>query len=405
MTTGFRRALPAVLAAALLVLPACSRSVDVAKLNRPPGADTAALAQARSQKALDAFSASLTSGDTASAGSDTATAVIANARKLGVTDVSLRYIDGVATDPADRDRFGPATTAARVRIGYRIPTDPGPTSMEIGVAFTQAGGATKVVSLGGYGARSALWLDGPATIQTSGRLTIVDARADTAAHFMTLGQNAITAVGEVLPSWQGQLFIEVPKDKDQLNSVIQSAANTSGDIAAVTTSADGTLNPDSPLHVYLNRDVFSTMSDLGAQVVVSHEATHVATKGPLTSIPTWMLEGFADFVALDHAGIAVQKAAGQELARMQKDGLPDHLPTAADLSPSADGLGATYEEAWLAWRYLGATYGEAKAVDFYMTVAHGTTVDTAFTKVLGVTQAAFVQGWRADLQRLLRASA
>lgn len=405
MTTGLRRAFPALLAAAVLVLSACGQSVDVSKLNRSIGSDSAAVLQARSQKALDAFAASLTSGDLSGAGSDSAKAAISNSRALGVRDISLRYIDGAALDASDRDRFGPTATAARVQVGYTIPTDPGPTSMEMGAVFASVAGTTKVVSFGGHGARSALWIDGSAAVQINGRVTVVDARPETAPRFMALGQQAITAVGQVLPSWTGQLFLEVPTDKDQLASIIQSSASTGGDIAAVTTSADGTLNPTSPLHVYLNRDVFATMSDVGSQIVVSHEATHVATKGPLTSVPTWMLEGFADFVALDHAGVPVSKAARQELARMQKDGLPDHLPTTADLSPSAEDLGATYEEAWLAWRYLGATYGEAKAVAFYMSVAQGTSVDAAFTKVLGVSQAAFVQGWRSDLEQLLKASA
>jgi hypothetical protein len=123
--------------------------------------------------------------------------------------------------------------------------------------------------------------------------------------------------------------------------------------------------------------------------------------GPLTTMPTWMLEGFADFVALDHAGIPVQTAAHQIIARMAKEGVPKHLPTSTDLAPTAGGLGATYEEAWLAWRYLGLTYGEAKAVAFYRAVMRGRSVDRAFTSVLATTQAAFVQGWRANLRQLV----
>ena len=56
-------------------------------------------------------------------------------------------------------------------------------------------------------------------------------------------------------------------------------------------------------------------------------------------MPTWMLEGFADYVALAHAGVPLDKAAGQELARMKQQGIPDHLPTTQELSPSATGLG------------------------------------------------------------------
>ncbi|MGN6161009.1 MAG: hypothetical protein ACTHOG_04820, partial [Marmoricola sp.] len=61
----------------------------------------------------------------------------------------------------------------------------------------------------------------------------------------------------------------------------------------------------------------------------------------------------------------------------------------------------TYEEAWLAWRYLGLTYGEAKAVAFYRAVMRGQKVGSAFVSVLGTTEGAFVQGWRANLRQLV----
>ena len=56
---------------------------------------------------------------------------------------------------------------------------------------------------------------------------------------------------------------------------------------------------------------------------MSHETTHVATGATFASMPTWLLEGFADFVALDHAGVPVDLAAGQILPRIRKEGLPD----------------------------------------------------------------------------------
>ena len=48
-------------------------------------------------------------------------------------------------------------------------------------------------------------------------------------------------------------------------------------IAAVTTSVDGTTGADAPVHVFVNPDVFGSLEPTGAQVVMSHEATHVAT--------------------------------------------------------------------------------------------------------------------------------
>jgi hypothetical protein len=135
-------------------------------------------------------------------------------------------------------------------------------------------------------------------------------------------------------------------------------------------------------------------------VVLSHEATHVATDASFASMPTWLLEGFADFVALDHAGIPLGTAASQILKRVRDKGAPTHLPTTGDLDPSAQALGATYEEAWTACRYLGQRYGEAKMIAFYRAVDHGASTQQAFLRVLGTTQPAFVRAWSRDLARL-----
>jgi hypothetical protein len=158
--------------------------------------------------------------------------------------------------------------------------------------------------------------------------------------------------------------------------------------------------PGTPVHVFLNPRVFDTLGPRGAQVVLSHETTHVATGAAFADLPTWLLEGFADYVALAHAGIPVSTAASQILARIRKSGPPDHLPTAAELDPTATGLGATYEEAWLATRFIAQEYGEAKLVEFYRKVGAGEKVEQAFRRNLGTSETAFVAKWRADLRDL-----
>jgi hypothetical protein len=172
----------------------------------------------------------------------------------------------------------------------------------------------------------------------------------------------------------------------------------------VTTTADGSLTPGAPVRVFVNPSVFDKLKQRGAQVVMSHEATHVATGATFASMPTWLLEGFADFVALDAAGVPVRVAAGQILARIRKSGLPKGLPTSADLEPTANGLGATYEEAWLACRFLAHEFGTARLVRFYHRVSDGASATEAFRSELATTERAFVARWRADLARLARVS-
>ena len=376
----------------------CSTSTSITP-PKPTSLDAAGQAQL-SQNALDAFGAALMSRSATGATSAERTALAAG-HLMGVQSVNFQYIDTVALTASDIGRFGSSAWAAEVSASYRLPFDPGPTEMTIAMVFTAPHGTAHIVSIGGHGDRSALWLDGPTSIAMKPRLVVIDTVPSSLTYFVGLGQYALRTVARVLPGWRGTLVIEVPQTQAQLDDVLQTPAQQLSDIAAVTTTADGTLTDGSPIHVFANPDVFDTMTQVGARVVMSHESTHVATGGPLTTMPTWMLEGFADFVALDHAGIPVQTAAHQIIARMAREGIPTHLPTAEDLAPTAGGLGATYEEAWLAWRYLGLTYGEAKAVAFYDAVKGGASVARAFTSVLGTTEGAFVQGWRADLRQLV----
>lgn len=393
-----RLRLAAPLVAAILV--GCS-STQTTSITPPKPTSMDATEQAQlSQTAVDTFAADLMRSD-ATGTTPAVTTALSAGHQMHVRDVTFQYIDSTATTADDVQQFGTSAWAAEISASYRLPFDPGPTEMTIVMVFKATADGAEIVSIGGHGDRSALWLDGPTRISIGKRLVVIDAVPASLDRYVGLGKFALHTVAQVLPKWQGTLVIEVPESQAQLDDVLQTAADQLSDIAAVTTTADGTLAHGSPIHVFANPDVFNTMTNLGARVVMSHETTHVATQGPLTTMPTWMLEGFADFVALDHAGIPVQTAAHQIIARMASQGIPTHLPTPEDLAPTAGGLGATYEEAWLAWRYIGLTYGEAKAVAFYYAVRDGAKVADAFVNVLGTTEAAFVQGWRADLSGLV----
>ncbi len=88
-------------------------------------------------------------------------------------------------------------------------------------------------------------------------------------------------------------------------------------------------------------------------------------------------------------------AARQILDRIRKEGLPRRLPTSQDLDPTANGLGATYEEAWLACRFMAQEYGVDGLVRFYRAVSAGASTQEAFRSELGTTQRMFVAQWRS----------
>ena len=105
---------------------------------------------------------------------------------------------------------------------------------------------------------------------------------------------------------------------------------------------------------------------------MSHEATHVATDAWASTMPLWLLEGFADYVALRDVDLPLTTSAAQIIAEVRRDGPPRALPGADEFGDATADLGATYESAWLACRLLAQDGGEDALVSFYRSVDRGT---------------------------------
>jgi hypothetical protein len=170
-------------------------------------------------------------------------------------------------------------------------------------------------------------------------------------------------------------------------------------IAAVTTATDAGGTPTTPVHVFLNPSVFGPLGPRGRQIVLSHEATHVAVGAETTSLPLWLSEGFADYVALRSSPLPVTVLGAQIRSLVQRDGPPSSLPGREEFTGSNPDVGAWYEGAWLAVRLLGEQYGTDGVLHFYR-VAEAEGVDTAFRRVLGTTEREFTRAWRDDLRAL-----
>lgn len=396
------------LVAGSIVLSGCSGDTSIP----PPAAPTQTTAGrvADALETLAGLDAALRDGDaTAAAGFGQADAqsvlraAATNVTRLRLGDVSLRYVQELAsTTVAGTREFGPDSWQATVAVEYRLlGWDQDPTEVETTFTFAPGDGGQSIVAVGSAEGRTPLWLAGPVTPIVSGR-TLVLAQDGSGERESRLAQRAVVDVDRVIPSWEGRLVIESPATDTAFYRVLGTTRAQYANIAAVTASVDGATTAGSPLHVFLNPALFDSLGPRAAQVVISHESTHVATEAPYTeNMPTWLVEGFADYVALANSGIGVQTAAAQILKQLKKDGLPKALPTDEDLAPTAPGLGAAYEEAWLVNRFLALRYGEPKLIAFYDAIDAGSSVDEAFDRVLGTTQALFVAAWRRDLRALV----
>ena len=342
-------------------------------------------------------------GDRAAA--DELEALRHNVRAMGVTDLSMRYVDeddGRLTDEQQR-RYGDRAWVADVQLGWRVDGfDVHDSHREVPITLleTRGGGATFLSSRADVGDATPLWMLQRVDVRRTGRSLVAVAGDGSAARFSGLADQAVADVRKVLPDWRGRLVVEVPGDEQQLGRVLGSESGSYGGIAAVTTTVDGSLSPQAPVHIFVNPRVFDPLGTRGSQIVMSHEATHVATGAAVSSMPTWLLEGFADFVALDHVDLPVSVTASQILARVRKSGPPAHLPGKTEFDPENQALGASYESAWLACRLLAERYGEKRLIAFYRASDRDDSTTAAFRDLLGTDQQAFTRAWKGYLRKL-----
>jgi hypothetical protein len=204
----------------------------------------------------------------------------------------------------------------------------------------------------------------------------------------------------VLPQWRTGLVVEVPPDAEALDAALDAEPGQYAGIAAVTSSADGSTAPDAPIHVFLNPSVFDRLGDTGAQVVMSHEAVHVATRAPNSLMPQWLVEGFADYVALRRVDLPFSVTASQIIGQVRREGAPRALPGPAEFESTDRHLGAAYEAAWLACVVLADHGGEDALVDYYGAVDGGADERAALRERFGWTESQLVAAWRQRLRDL-----
>ncbi len=327
-----------------------------------------------------------------------------NLRVLRVTDLRLRYLgDGTRRlTSSQQQALPPGAWVAEVRLRWRLRGfDDHPSVRVVPVTLAAAGRGARFLTLRrGYGAELPLWVTDRVHVTRTPLSLVLATRPDRSAALAPLADRAVRDVRRVLGGWRGRLVVEAPADRTGLTRVLGSRPGGYRGIAAVTTTVDGSDDAAAPEHIFVNPPVFDPLGDRGSQVVLSHEATHVATAAAASSMPTWLVEGFADYVALRDVDLPVRVTAGQVLARVRRAGPPARLPGAAEFDARGPGLGASYEAAWLACRLLVRTYGERRLVAFYRAADRESSTTEAFRTVLGTDQRTFTRAWRADLRRL-----
>ena len=353
---------------------------------------------------LDALQAAVRRGDVAGGARLGATpaertdlrGVVHNARAARVADFSLRYVDSSGVVAPDGAWDAEVATTWRL-AGF----DDRVEHLGVRFRFAPAAGRLRIAGIGGGHRRTPLWLSGPLQVRRAARsMVLVDGSAARADAVAALARRAVPQVRRVLPSWPGGLVVEVPGSEAGLDAALGARPGDYAGIAAVTTTVDGSRSRRAPAHVFLNPAVFDPLRPTGAQVVITHEATHVAVDAATTPAPLWLVEGFADYVALRAARLPVTTTAARIIALVRRDGPPRHLPGRREFAAGAHHLEARYESAWLACRLLAQRGGTAALVGFYRAMDQGGRLAPELRRWFALTPAELVRDWRSLLSHL-----
>ncbi|MBO0843330.1 MAG: hypothetical protein J2O46_09100, partial [Nocardioides sp.] len=321
-------------------------------------------------------------------GSDAASVAERNAHAVGVTGFTADYVTDASDVAPDGTWSGDVDVTWQMRGEPRLTTD-------VKVDFGAHGQITGFEAGDG---RLPLWLSAPVTVQRTATTTvIVQGDAQLASRYTGLAERAVAGVRKVVAWPHANLILEVPSGG--LDAALGAKAGTYKEVAGVTSTIDGSTNPKMPVHIWINPGLIGDLNSPGAQVVLTHEATHYATGAATnTKRPLWLSEGFADYVALHDTTMPLSKTAGQILAQVRKSGAPKSLPSKADFNQQADTFGTEYESAWMACRMLGTgAAGERNLIAVYDDTGRGVSLDASLRKHFGFGEAELTSRWRTYL--------
>jgi hypothetical protein len=156
--------------------------------------------------------------------------------------------------------------------------------------------------------------------------------------------------------------------------------------------------------VVINPANLDRLNPLGRRIVLRHEITHLASRAATSeTMPTWLIEGFADYVGYLDTGLPVGVVAQDLRAEVRSRRWSGNLPADRDFGSDSPGLAVAYEAGWTACRFIVARVGPAGLVRLYRLVGTsrrgGTAaLDAALRQVLRVGYPPFLLQWRASVR-------
>ncbi|MEU6035179.1 hypothetical protein ABZ801_07195 [Actinomadura sp. NPDC047616] len=301
------------------------------------------------------------------------------------------------------DRVEPGTAVARVRLSYRLRGFDDASVVRIRyLTFAPRAGFWTVVGDGsarGLADEGEVFDGGPLTV-VRGRHTLVVGDGPRLEEIARRLDAAVPVVAGVTGDGRRRRTVALVPADARLAAALAGPSQNLDQIAAVATVAPTAEGPGAD-RVVVSPTAFARLNELGRDVVLTHELTHVATGGARDGrTPLWLIEGLADYVGYLRADVGVRSAARELRAEVAAGRLPARLPGRADFDGSSPRLSQAYQGAWLACRMIAERYGEATLVRLYR-AAGRMPEDTALRGTLGVGPDRFTALWRDYLREEL----
>lgn len=265
-------------------------------------------------------------------------------------EVTLRATSRTATPkPETIARLGADLEVREVTVGWRVAGEPVAAEHRIHLTATRRDGTLRLAGLGDAPAddtrQEPIWLRQPVTVTRGpGAAVIAAAGTDPRPWLGELerarGPLAARGLNPAL------LVAELPADPAAFERLLGVPPDSRRDIAA----AAWTEGP--AVRMIINPTAGAATTGTARSILVTHEATHLATGSVRLPAPLWFNEGYADLVALGDQPAAAEQLTAQLAADQRISGPAAGPPTDTELTAGAPRLAAAYTRAWLAVRVL-----------------------------------------------------
>jgi hypothetical protein len=221
---------------------------------------------------------------------------------------------------------------------------------------------------------------------------------------------SVAAVSELWPTpWSQRVAVMLPDSPGEMRALVGPDFPVESVVAvAIADRVDNKTRTVAGQRVVLSPSGVRALSIASLRVVLRHEITHLAARADtVDGSPTWLLEGFADYVGYRDSGVTLAEGAPDLAKRVRQDGPPDALPEDRGFRSRGADLDLAYQQSWSLARFIADRYGEKTLIEVYRRLAGAGPVsaretDDMLRELIGGDRAALVEGWRSYLGAALK---